>query len=153
MLRHGRTRGRDDRGAAAVEFALILTPLLFIVFGIIQYGWYFNSTQSGTSAAADAARRLSVGDCQDSSQLRTMLASRLGGAMVAGTVSASVTYTNSAGATIVAPGAVGGNVAVRLQFQSADFHLPFIPFPDGGTIVRTAMARVEDTNASTVGCR
>ena len=149
----GLRRGRDDRGAAAVEFALVLTPLLLIVFGILQYGWYFNSLQSGTSAAADAARRLSVGDCQDGSQLRAMLRSHLGAAMADSTVTATVTYTDSAGATIAAPGAVGGNVAVRLEFRSADFHLPFVPFPHDGMVVRTAMARVEDTNASTAGCR
>src|SRR3954469_3051994 len=55
-------RGRD-RGASAVEFALI-SPLLFtLLFGVIDYGLYFADVLSVQQAVTDAARdaTLSVG--------------------------------------------------------------------------------------------
>ena len=39
--RVGRRRGRSDRGAALVEFALISVPLFMILFGTIEFGWAF----------------------------------------------------------------------------------------------------------------
>lgn len=148
-------RRRGECGAAAVEFALVLAPMLVIVFGVLQFGWYFNAAQSGTSAAADAARRLSVGDCQDSVQLQNMVTSRLGAAAGDDEIHVTVIYTGiDASAThIPAPGAVGGDVTVVLEFRSADFRLPFIPLPNDGKVTRTAVARVEDTSASVAGCR
>ena len=63
MARVLRTRAtRGERGAAAVEFALIVPILLLLVLGMIQYGLYFWSAQGGSSAAREAARRAAVGD-------------------------------------------------------------------------------------------
>ena len=69
---------RTDRGATAVEFALLMVILLTLVFEIIQYGMYFYSMQTGTSAAREAVRRLSVGDCQNMSELKPFIHRRLG---------------------------------------------------------------------------
>src|SRR3954447_24530492 len=58
----GRPR-RGDRGASAVEFALV-SPLLFtLLFGAIDYGLYFADALSVQQRVADAARdaTLSVG--------------------------------------------------------------------------------------------
>jgi Flp pilus assembly protein TadG len=47
---------REDRGAAAVEFALI-SPLLFLLlFGIIEFGRAWNVRQTLTDAAREGAR-------------------------------------------------------------------------------------------------
>src|SRR4051812_4849868 len=67
-------RERDRRGAAAVEFALVMLPLLTLTLGIIQYGWWFYTAQSASSGGREAARRLSVGDCQTGTQARDFAA-------------------------------------------------------------------------------
>jgi len=51
---------RADRGAAAVEFALILPVLMLIVFGIINYGDMLSVRQSVSQAAAEGARAAAV---------------------------------------------------------------------------------------------
>jgi Flp pilus assembly protein TadG len=48
--------GEDERGASAVEFALILPIFLLLIFGIVQYGTIFLVKNQMTQAASDAAR-------------------------------------------------------------------------------------------------
>lgn len=54
-----RSRTSGDRGAAAVEFALVVPLLLAIVFGVIGFGRVF-STQIDLSNAAQEAARYAV---------------------------------------------------------------------------------------------
>lgn len=53
-------RASGDRGAAAVEFALVLIPLMLIVFGIIDFGRAYNAQETLTQAARVGARQASV---------------------------------------------------------------------------------------------
>ncbi len=55
-------RQKDDRGAAAVEFALVLPILILIVFGIIEFGIAFAQQLSLNSGARQGARLGVVGD-------------------------------------------------------------------------------------------
>lgn len=55
-----RSRDRADRGAAAVEFALIMPILLLLVFGIISYGYMLSFRQAISQAAAEGARAAAV---------------------------------------------------------------------------------------------
>ncbi|WP_134767392.1 TadE/TadG family type IV pilus assembly protein [Nocardioides sp. 1609] len=52
--------GRGDRGAAAVEFALVVVPLLYLVFGVIEYGYMLSVRQAISQAAAEGARAAAV---------------------------------------------------------------------------------------------
>lgn len=52
-LRRGKAR---QRGAAAVEFALVLPFLLMMVLGAIDWGWYFFVREVVTNAAREGAR-------------------------------------------------------------------------------------------------
>lgn len=47
---------RDGRGQGLVEFALVLTPLLVILMGIIQFGFIFSTYITLTNATREAAR-------------------------------------------------------------------------------------------------
>lgn len=51
---------RDERGAAAVEFALILPLLCLLVFGIINFGDMLSVRQGVSQAAAEGARAAAV---------------------------------------------------------------------------------------------
>lgn len=159
MLRFARfRRRRDEGGAAAVEFALVMLPLLWILFGLIQYGWYFYAMQTGTSAVGDAVRKVTVGDCQSDADLQTFITNRLGAAK-SGSTAVSVTRTykklNAAGDAFEddsAPGTIGGKVTIEVTFQTLNMHFPLIPVPNGGQVERQSTGRMEDTEASGVPC-
>lgn len=150
MVARARSRRRGDGGAAALEFGLITPVLLLIVLGIIQYGIYFWGMQSGSAAAAGLARRLSVGDCQTTSAALGYATRRLG--PPASTPTVGVAYQDGAGATMTAPGQVGGNVKVTLSFAVLNLHLPMVPVPGGGTVSSSANARVESLSDPLGGC-
>ncbi|MFC5265090.1 TadE/TadG family type IV pilus assembly protein [Kribbella qitaiheensis] len=50
-----------DRGATAVEFALLLPLLLLIVMGIIDFGRMLNAQETLTNAAREGARLVALG--------------------------------------------------------------------------------------------
>lgn len=146
-------RARNERGATAVEFALMLVPMLAIIFGLIQYGLYFYSAQTGSNTANATARQLSVGNCQSGSALQTYVDNQLGAAK---TGSATVTrvYENPDGTTPASPApanvGIGGTVTVTITFPTVNMNFPFVPFLDDSTITREVEARVEDTTEQ--GC-
>lgn len=55
-------RRRRDDGAAAVEFALVMPILILVVFGIIQYGLWFNDSLNTRTGVREAARMGVVGN-------------------------------------------------------------------------------------------
>lgn len=55
-----RRERRGERGAAAVEFALILPILATLLFGIIDYGDMLSVRQAVSQAAAEGARAAAV---------------------------------------------------------------------------------------------
>ncbi len=55
-----RRRGRGDRGAALVEFALIAMPLFLILFGTIEFGWAFFQLNDVRHGAREGIRLVAV---------------------------------------------------------------------------------------------
>lgn len=58
-----RKRQDDEDGAAAVEFALLFVPFMILIFGIVEFSFYFLTAETTNSAARETARRVVVGDC------------------------------------------------------------------------------------------
>jgi len=56
----GRARDAGETGQAMVEFALVLLPLLILVFGIIKFGILFGQYVTLTNATGYGARTLAV---------------------------------------------------------------------------------------------
>jgi Flp pilus assembly protein TadG len=138
---------RRDRGAAAVEFALVLPILLVIVFGLIQYGLYFYSAQTGSNTVNAAARQLSVGNCDTATELNNYVDARLGAAST-GSEQATRTYYDIDGTELgndATDAVVGGTVQLDIQFDSFNLNFPFVPFLDDPIVSRSVTARVEDT--------
>ncbi|NIJ08149.1 Flp pilus assembly protein TadG [Sphingomonas vulcanisoli] len=53
--------GRDDSGAAALEFALLAIPFFMLLMGIIEIGLYLVVNLNLSNATAVAARKIRVG--------------------------------------------------------------------------------------------
>jgi Flp pilus assembly protein TadG len=56
-----RTRPRGERGASAVEFALVVPVLLLVLFGIIDFGFAVNRYAIVNNAAREGVREASLG--------------------------------------------------------------------------------------------
>lgn len=52
---------RNERGTSAVELALVLSLLVLVLFGIIQFGIAYNRVQGLHAAVREGARLASVG--------------------------------------------------------------------------------------------
>jgi Flp pilus assembly protein TadG len=61
----------DERAATAVEFAILITPLLFLVLAALQLGIIFFATQCLQSAAITSGRQLMTGSVQDAGLSQT----------------------------------------------------------------------------------
>jgi Flp pilus assembly protein TadG len=136
--RHRSRARRRQSGAAAVEFGLIVLPLFLILFGIIQYGFYFWSMQAGSAAARDAARQAAVGKLTCSA-LQTYVTDRLGP-----TRDSSKAVTVERIFTPSTP-TIGGNVEIQVTFNSYSIAPGLIPTPGGDAdVTQTAESRVEN---------
>lgn len=69
-MKRSRSRtARRDRGAAAVEFALVAPILLALVAGIVEFSYAYNLQISVTQAAREAARTMAIQDNQGEAEL------------------------------------------------------------------------------------
>jgi TadE-like protein len=50
------TRARSEDGAQLIEFALVLPLLLFVVLGVVEFGFIFQRYEVVTNAAREGAR-------------------------------------------------------------------------------------------------
>jgi Flp pilus assembly protein TadG len=139
-------RRRDEGGATAVEFALVLVPMLVIVFGLIQYGFYFYSAQTGSNTVNASARQLSVGNCQAAGALQSFVDGRLGAAST-GPAVVEPEFINVDGteAASLADATIGGTLTLTIEFSTIDLNFPFVPFLNDAKVSRTVQARIEDT--------
>jgi len=60
-FRRARVLSGEDRGASALEFALVAPVLLLLAMGIIEFGFMFQAQLALTHAAREGARMAAVG--------------------------------------------------------------------------------------------
>lgn len=95
MTRRGATvrRQNHDRGAAMVEFALVLPILLMLVFGIVEFGRLYNIETSINAAAREGARVMALESGPDSVNIATEAAASAAEPYALSKVDVSVTPT------------------------------------------------------------
>lgn len=56
MRDHARARLKDERGVAALEFAIVAQLLMILLYGMLSYGFVFALQHNLNQAASEAAR-------------------------------------------------------------------------------------------------
>ncbi|MDF9716920.1 pilus assembly protein [Nocardioides sp. ChNu-153] len=143
--RRGGRAGRDQRGAAAVEFALVLPILLLLVFGIIAYGYMLSFRGSMSQAAAEGARAAAVhqagsgGSAQESARAALNEALGVYGVSCTPTGALQRRGDTAGSCDVSAPTNCGSGspqpqcVTVRLTYDYED--RPLIPLPFVGGVM------------------
>jgi Flp pilus assembly protein TadG len=115
---------KRERGAAAVEFALVVLPLLLLLFGIIEFGRVYFVQLSLTNAARDAARTVAISD--DPLELEASLAGAPG-------------IRHGSGASVVVSPADGcatsSTVRVSVTITQAETILGILDGPNGEALI------------------
>ena len=107
---------RHQKGAAAVEFALVAIPFLALMFAIIETALVFFAGQTLETAASDAGRLIMTGQAQSAGfskdDFKTAVCNYLAGGLFdcSGGVSVNVTTFSSFGAVNTAPPLTNGQL-------------------------------------------
>jgi len=119
-------RWAAEEGVAAVEFALILPLLLALVFGIIDYGYYFLLDMECTHAAREGARKGAVEPTFGSATATAQTAAQ--GYLTGVGLGAGANVPTVAAAT-AADGNGGNNLAVTVTLSAFAPLVGFVPVP------------------------
>lgn len=109
-MRLGRHKG--ERGAALVEFAIILPLVVLLLFGIVEASWAFSQANDVRHGAREGARLAAV-DWGDVNTIATEVCDRMdiGGSIVTVTLAAAdVADTGNRGSE--------GRITVQVTYQS-----------------------------------
>jgi len=138
----GRQVLRRERGAAAVEFALVFPMLLVLLFGIIDFGMLVNTNVIVANASRDAARTASLGGTE--ADIRTQASAGLTSlsSRDSGNVTISVTCTKTAVACTSYSQTSSGDTAIVSISVVHQWLFPLWPL-SSVTIVKTNQMRIE----------
>lgn len=133
---------RDERGAAALEFALVALPFLTLVFGAVDFGWAINRDVLVNNAAREGAREGSLNP--NAAAVQAVASSSMSG-VGGGTPTVTVTCRKAAGGSCSLASAVPGDTVI---VTVSVHHAWITPIgsaidPDGKTLTKTAEMRIE----------
>jgi Flp pilus assembly protein TadG len=128
---------RNERGAAAVEFALVTPLLLVLLFGIMDYGIWFADSISARQSVRNAARQGAVeqfGSCAngataDLEKLACTVKSSMNEISGVTAVRVSVATNPLAGSDAAWKAGSTLRICAMTQHQTL---FPFVPFPNNG---------------------
>ena len=122
----------QERGAAAVEFAVVMILLMILVFGLIEFGIAFSKLNVYTGAAREGARYAAVHCSPDSPCDNSKIAARV--------EEAAVGYPIEPGSptadTVCDSDTIGDPVTVSWT-QNITVNIPFVPGLNPATFSRT----------------
>jgi len=121
------------RGSNAIEFALILPVLLTLIFGAMEYSWYFVQYEAVARSASQGARAGSQVKLSSGPTSSAILAAKatLTSSFPALSASATVTSTVTGGNTI--------NVSIAVPYKPL---IRYLPAP--ATLTYSSSMRLED---------
>ena len=64
------------RGASAVEFAIIAPLLIALLFGIMEFGWFFFTQANLAGAAREGAREMAISNIESDAKTRAVNAAQ-----------------------------------------------------------------------------
>lgn len=132
---------QSERGATAVEFALVFPLVFAVMFGIIQYGIYFWGRSTAAASARESARQLAVGTDWTCSQTQAVAKAN----QAVKSVVVTRRYLNASNTAVV-----GDLVEVTVTAQT--LAPAILPTPNGGAVTEVATARVENIPTSPLDC-
>ena len=132
-------RRRPERGAAAVEFALVMPILFLLVFGIIDYGMLFFDSIGLRQGAREGARQAVV-------QKYAAGCTGTAAAKIVCTTKASTELTlGSPVVKVVAPDGWVQGKQLLVCVQTKETSLTgFVPFPASGIITTKSTLSIEE---------
>jgi Flp pilus assembly pilin Flp len=138
-LIQGAMAHRDEDGAAAVEFALLLPLIVLLLFGIIEFGLAFNTRIQATNAAREGARMaiVGIGNWGDVG----------GGTSFWQAVQQDAGLADIENCVLLTDDVVGGTLTVTFDYP-LDLAIPFMPNPPSWqTGTARATMRIEQLSA------
>ncbi|HWO69603.1 MAG TPA: TadE/TadG family type IV pilus assembly protein [Actinomycetota bacterium] len=127
MTTRWRPRVGDERGAAAVEFAIVVSLLLLLVFGIIAFGMFYSRFQVFQGAAREGARLAAVRASQDEIRQRVVdSAGPYGAEIPSSTIAVQIDDVTSTATEPCSDSTSGHKVTVTWD-QPFDIVLPLVP--------------------------
>ena len=149
MTKWRRVCGRSqDRGAAAVEFALVVPLLLLLVIGIIDYGRFFFDSVSLRQGAREGARQAVVmkyGSCAAGTVGQKIACSAKAASDT--TMGTPLVYIPTITPVTNPNWAQGKQLLVCMQ--SKETGTGFVPFPAGGILKTKTYMSIEVDTAPT----
>lgn len=149
--RKTRMTGPKDRGAAMVEFALVVPVLLLIVFGIINFGYLFGQQLALNQAVRAGARGAVVsgnGEAKDITAVLTLVQQAAQGSLISDAT--KIRYQNPAVDAATPPyvrtcndSGVGQNLQVKVEYPTSALIPLFIPGFDNFDLKAEAVFRCE----------
>ncbi len=139
MSRRVRVYRRRENGAAAVEFALVMPILFLAVFGIIQYGLWFNDSLNVRQGVREAVRMGVVrnfpacgGESTDTGRLHCQAKLQINA------------LTGTEYVKVVTPATwAKNNPLIVCALVKSDGVIGLLPMPNGGWISSTTQMSIE----------
>ena len=137
-----RRRMSQERGAAAVEFALVSLVLLTLVGVVFQFSVYLWAFQAASNGAREGARAWAVNPCGTTNDAQ--VATAVSPAARTGSVTATAVFTKGAGNTATGR-EPGDSVTVTVKMKAKELGFNLVPgWNYDADIIKTATSRVED---------
>jgi Flp pilus assembly protein TadG len=146
MMRKLMARARE-RGAAAVEFALVLPILVIILLGIVDFGLEINSQAIVANAAREGARTASLGGTEN--EAKTTVKNAVSSLLNVSNTNPTVTVTcrtaadSNCASTFDSSKETGGTVRVTVSYVYTWISPAILGLPGQTTVTKISEMRIE----------